>query len=154
MKIKIIYFGKNKHQYITDAINDYKKLLNKHVSLEIIELKDEPVLKKDPQKTLKLEAEKILKYLSSQDFTIILDQKGKEYSSEGFSNFLSKNIDQGKNITFMIGSALGFDNSIKAIADLRLSLSKMTLTHQLSRILLLEQVFRGFEIIKGTEYHK
>jgi len=138
MKIKIIVIGKVKEKSIHELINEYLKRLKPYTKIEIIELKD---------KGLEKEAENILPYLGNNSF--ILDERGKEYTSIGFSELINKNQD----IIFIIGSAEGISESLKKKANL-ISLSKMTFTHEMARLFLIEQIYRSMMILNNREYHK
>ena len=138
-KIKIIAIGKIKESYIREGIEEYLKRLKPFVKIEIIELKDEG---------LKKEGEKISNYLSQNTFT--LDEKGKEYSSVEFASMIKKI--EGE-LTLIIGGANGIDEEIKKKSK-TISLSKMTLIHEMARLVLIEQIYRGCMINSGREYHK
>lgn len=138
-KIRIIAIGKIKESYIREAIEEYKKRLSPFVKLEFIELKDEGHKK---------ETEKIKNYVDNN--TYVLDEKGFEYSSIEFAKLLKKFYGQ---ITFIIGGADGISEEIKSAAQ-KISLSKMTFLHEMCRLFLLEQIYRGFMINSNRTYHK
>lgn len=140
--IKIICLGKIKENYFNLAIEEYKKRLNKYTKLEIIELNDE----KDDDIKSCLQKEK--------DNLVILDILGTEYTSVEFSKFLEKELTNNSNITFLIGSSNGLSDEIKKLTNKKISFSKLTFPHQLFRIILLEQIYRGFKIINNESYHK
>ncbi len=140
--IKIICLGKIKENYFNLAIEEYKKRLNKYTKLEIIELNDE----KDDDIKSCLQKEK--------DNLVILDILGTEYTSVEFSKFLEKELTTNSNITFLIGSSNGLSDEIKKLTNKKISFSKLTFPHQLFRIILLEQIYRGFKIINNESYHK
>ena len=140
--IKIICLGKIKENYFNLAIEEYKKRLNKYTKLEIIELNDE----KDDDVKSCLQKEK--------DNLVILDILGCEYTSVEFSKFLEKELTNNSNITFLIGSSNGLSDEIKKLTNKKISFSKLTFPHQLFRIILLEQIYRGFKIINNESYHK
>lgn len=142
MKIKIIYIGKNKHDYIDQAEKEYLKMLNKYCDLEIVVLKDEKSLEKNIEKLSK-----------TQEAVVVLDEKGLEMSSIEFSRFISTQKIVGK-LTFIIGGPDGLSQSVKNKANNLISVSRMTFTHQFVRLILLEQIYRAFEIEKGSQYHK
>ena len=150
--IKIITIGSIKEQYLRDAIEEYKKRLSKYTSLEIIECKDEGLV--EEEKSKKLEAEKIEKYLSEKDYIITLEIEGKEYTSEEFAEKLRTIQIENSNIVFIIGGSYGLADSIKQKAKMHVSFSKMTFPHQLFRVILLEQIFRAFKINNNESYHK
>ena len=144
--IKIICLGKIKEDYIISMIEDYKKRINKYHKLEIIELKDENDLEK--------EKKSIEKYISNQDYVIVLDIDGKNIDSVSLSNKIEETFNHYGTITFIIGSSYGIHKDIKEKADYRLSFSKMTFPHGLFRAILLEQIYRSFKIMNNETYHK
>ena len=150
--IKIICVGKIKEEYLNKGINEYKKRISKYHNIEIYELQDEGLL--DKQTTLKKEKEKILKIINPKDYLIILDIDGKELNSIQIAKKIDEIFITNSNIAFIIGGSYGIDDSIKDLADLKLSFSKLTFPHQLFRIILLEQIYRAFKINNNEEYHK
>lgn len=144
--IKIICLGKLKEKYLEELVNDYLKRISKYHKIEIIELKDENDLTK--------EAKNIIKYIDTKDFVISLDINGKSLNSEDFANLLNQTFIKYSNITFVIGSSFGLDESIKNRSNLLLSFSSMTFPHGLFRGLLLEQIYRAFKINNNESYHK
>jgi len=139
--IHIIFIGKTKERYLVEGIAEYVKRLRPYCRLEIIELKDEGLEK---------EAKRLEKYLSPNTF--LLDANGKAMDSLEFSSFI-KNATQSAPLTFIIGSAEGISDSIKAKVP-SISLSKMTFTHEMARLFLLEQLYRSFQILSNRPYHK
>ncbi len=148
--IKIICIGKLKERYLKDAIDDYKKRISKYTKFEILELTDE----KDTNNPLKKEKESILKHLKEKDNIVILDINGVKKTSEEFSSFINKELNQNSNITFIIGSSNGLDNEIKNLSNKKISFSSLTFPHGLFRLILLEQIYRSFKIINNETYHK
>lgn len=154
MNVRILMLGKNKGDYIENGVADFVKKLRPYCQLELIYIKDERV-HKDINKVLNKESERISKYLEAGDFLVILDEKGKSFSSEEAADYFEKLKDEGRgNLTFLIGSAHGLSTGVKEQADLLLSLSTMTMNHQIIRLVLLEQIYRIFSIQRGTAYHK
>ena len=149
--LKIICIGKIKEDFYKDAINEYKKRINKYTKLEIIELPDYSY---DDKKTIKEEYNNILKVFNKNDYNILLDINGKECDSITFANKIKDTLSINSNITFIIGGSLGVSDELKNICDYRLSFSPMTFPHQLFRVILLEQIYRAFKIINNEEYHK
>ena len=149
--ITIITIGKIKEKYIKEGIDDYLKRLSKYTKIELIELED---VSFDKVKTLKVEAESILKKINKKSYIITLEIDGKELSSIELSNLIEKNIDNYTDITFIIGGSYGLDDSIKELSNYKLSFSKLTFPHQLFRLVFLEQLYRSFKIINNEEYHK
>ena len=148
--IKIICVGKIKEKFFKEALEEYKKRISKYTKLEIIELKDE----KDTSNPLKKEKEDILKHINPKDNIVLLDIKGKQYTSEEFANFINKEITTYSNITFIIGSSNGLDEDIKKLTNKKVSFSSLTFPHQLFRVILLEQIYRSFKILNNETYHK
>ena len=144
--IKIIAVGNIKETYLTDGIKEYQKRLSKYTNLKLIEVKEEISLEKEQQS--------IMKHIKGKDNIVVLDINGKNYSSEEFSKFINNELTLNSNITFIIGSSEGLHNNIKNLTNKKISFSKMTFPHQLFRLLLLEQIYRGFKIINNETYHK
>ena len=155
-KIKFIAVGKTKEDWIKEGIKHYRKLLAKYVALEIIELKEEKITKsKDEKIILDSEGERIARYLKKDALWIALDVGGDEFTSEEFAEFFEKSLNCGHNhFIFILGGALGVSEKILEICPVKLSLSRMTFTHEISRIIILEQIYRAFSILAGTKYHK
>jgi len=156
MKIKIISISKNKFDYISSGEQDYLGRLKKYTELEILNLKEEPITKnRSTDDIIGREGERILEKLDKDYFNIALHVMGKQMSSEELADLIEEIRDfKDAKICFIIGGPLGLSQKVLDKANLVLSFSKMTFTHQLIRLLLLEQIYRGFEILKGTEYHK
>lgn len=147
--IKIICSGKIKEKYLNDAIDEYKTRISKYTKLEIIEIKDEKY-----EKALEIEAKNIQKHIKPNDYIITLEIEGKELTSKQFAEQIDKILITKPNITFIVGSSNGLDNSIKKISNYKLSFSKLTFPHQLFRVILLEQIYRAFKILNNETYHK
>ena len=156
VKIKVIVIGKTKEGWIKEGILHYQKLLKKYVQLEMLEIKEEKITKsRESQTILDREAEKILRYMEKPSLCIALDVRGKNLSSESFAKLLEKNLSRGYGeFSFILGGALGLSRKVLDACPIKLSLSQMTFTHEMSRIILLEQIYRAFSILKGTKYHK
>lgn len=150
--IKIITIGSIKEKYLKDAIKEYLKRIKKYTNIEIIELKDEGLVEKD--KAIKLEGEKIEKYLNNKDYIVTLEIEGKELTSLEFASKLDNVFIDHSNITFIIGGSYGLFAQIKEKSNFHLSFSKMTFPHQLFRLILLEQIYRSFKINNNESYHK
>lgn len=152
--ITILAIGKIKAKYFQAAAEEYAKRLKSYVKLEIIELEAESFSEDEGSKikAKKKEGDRILKFLKKHNNAevIILDEKGKEFSSEKFAKFLDS-ID--RHIVIIVGGSLGWDEEIKKQPFMRLSLSQMTHPHELARVILLEQIFRAVAILKNKEYH-
>lgn len=157
--INIICVGKIKENFLKDAINEYSKRLTKYCTLTITELPDEKISNNASNKELLIvkekEAENILNNLRKDSYIICLDLKGKQFTSEEFSQKIENiSLHYNSSITFIIGGSLGISNEILSKANELISFSKMTFPHQLFRVLLLEQIFRAFKISNNEAYHK
>lgn len=155
MKIKIITISKTKSEY-SEAEAEFLKRLTRYAQVEIVNLKEEPIIhNRAVSEILAKEGERILKSLDEDFYNIALQIEGKEITSVELGNLIRETRDfKGGKLCFIIGGPLGLSREVLSKADLALSFSRMTFTHQLIRLLLLEQIYRGFEIIKGSEYHK
>lgn len=159
MNITVIALGKLKEKYLTDAISEYSKRISAYGKLQIIELN--PVrLSDNPSQTeienaLSKEAEEIKKKIPNNSYVFSLCIEGKEKSSESFAKAINDAAINGKsNIVFIIGSSFGLSPEIKKLSDFKLSFSPMTFPHQLMRVMLLEQIYRAFQINNNGKYHK
>ena len=159
MRITLITVGKIKEKYLRDAIAEYSKRLSRYCKLEIVEVADE----KTPDQASEAaeenirnkEGERILKHIRDDMYVITLEIGGKMLSSEEFADKINSLGVQGKSsITFVIGGSIGLGEAVLKRSDFALSFSKMTFPHQLMRVILLEQVYRGYRIINGEPYHK
>ncbi len=156
MKIRIIAVSKTKDDYIAVGECEYQKRLQQSCDIEWVYVKEEPITKSSHSDTvLEREGERILKQIPEDYYTIALHVMGKELTSFEFAKLLEKNRDfEGGKICLVIGGPLGLSQRVLAKAHFALSFSRMTFTHQMVRLLLLEQLYRGFEILRGSEYHK
>ena len=150
--IKLITTGKIKEKYLKEAISEYSKRLSKYTKLEIIELNDYDFDSKNI--VLEKEKEQILKHISDKDYIVTLEIEGKQFSSTEFAEKINNIFINNSNITFIIGGSYGLHDDIKKKSNLALSFSKFTFPHQLFRVILLEQIYRAFKIIKNESYHK
>ena len=159
MKIKIVTVGKLKEKYLKDGIAEYSKRLSRFANLEMIELADEKTPDRasdsENQKILELEGTRILSKIGDRDFVIVLAIEGKSISSEEFSKQLEQAPINGfSTLTFVIGGSLGLFPQVKKRANLSISFGRLTLPHQLMRLVLVEQIYRAFTIQQGSPYHK
>ena len=156
MKIRIIASGKIKEKFLKDGIDEFLKRLTPCASVEITEI--QPVEIKDEnltERALDEEGEKILSYIKPQSYVITLEIKGKMLSSEEFAEKIRELTNDGTGeIVFVIGSSHGISKHVSDRANFKLSMSKMTFLHQFARLLLVEQIYRAFKIIKCETYHK
>lgn len=154
MKIKLIVIGKTDEAYLSEGIKKYFDRVKHYCSFELQTIPDVKLGKKNNVKIQKeKEGELILKQLKKSDFLILLDEKGIEYNSVGFSHFLQKRMNTGMDITFVIGGPFGFSDGIYERANNKLAISQMTFSHQMIRLLFVEQLYRSFTILKGEKYH-
>ena len=156
MNIKIIALGKIKEKFLKDGIDEFLKRLTPYASVEIVELT--PVEIKDENlisRALDEEAEKILSHIKPQAYVITLEIEGKQLSSEDFAQKIDGITKDGvSEIVFVIGSSYGLSPLVSRRANFKLSMSKMTFLHQFARLILVEQIYRAFKILKGETYHK
>ncbi|MBQ6900904.1 MAG: 23S rRNA (pseudouridine(1915)-N(3))-methyltransferase RlmH [Firmicutes bacterium] len=159
MNIQIICIGKLKEKYWTDAIAEYSKRLSRYCTLEIIELKEARLPDKaspaDEENVKLEEGRSILKAIKDGTYVITLEILGKQLTSPELADKIQTLSIEGKsNVAFIIGGSLGLSAEVSRRADYKLSFSKMTFPHQMMRVILLEQIYRGFKIIKNEAYHK
>ncbi|MFU0782390.1 MAG: 23S rRNA (pseudouridine(1915)-N(3))-methyltransferase RlmH [Thermoanaerobacterium thermosaccharolyticum] len=159
MNIDIIAVGKIKEKFIEDGIREYVKRLKPYCNINIIEVNDEraPEGLSDKEKisVMHRESTKILDKIRKGSFIISLCIEGRQMDSVEFARYIEDVMTAGNsNITFVIGGSLGLHDDIKSMSDLKLSFSKMTFPHQLMRLILVEQIYRAFKIMKGEPYHK
>lgn len=158
LKVNIVAAGKIKEKYLTAGINEFLKRLTPFAQVKVLEINEEK-MKDNPseaekQQTLTAEGERLLKLVPNGSYLIVLDVYGKELSSEELSAKIDDLTVQGvSSIAFLIGGAFGLSPEVRKAADLKLSFSKMTFTHQMVRLLLVEQIYRAFKISRGEKYH-
>lgn len=159
MDIRIICVGKIKEKFIKQALAEYVKRLSRYAKVEIIEVNDEKapetLSKAEEESVKRKEANKIFKHFRSDAFKIVLALEGQSLNSEEFASRINQlAISSHSRIDFVIGGSLGLHKDLIKQADLLLSFSSFTFPHQLMRLILLEQIYRAFRIIKGQPYHK
>lgn len=159
MKITILCVGKLKEKFMRDAVNEYTKRLSRYVKLEVIEVADEKTPDhaslKEEELIREKEGERLLRHIKGDDHVIALAITGVQYDSVAFSRRLDGFGMSGKgHVVFVIGGSLGLSEQVLGRADEELSFSKMTFPHQLMRVILLEQIYRAYRIIRGEPYHK
>jgi len=155
MKIALLQTGKTSEKYLTEGIAIFEERLRKYSAFEIFTVPDiRNTRNMTAQEQMIKEGEQILRFLRLDDYVVILDRKGKEFSTLEFSSWLEKMfMIQKKRIVFVIGGAWGFSEEIRKKADMSLSLSRLTFSHQIVRLLFLEQLYRAFTVLKGEPYH-
>ena len=153
LRIKLIVVGKTKISYIQQGIDDFLKRLSRYAQVEMTVVK--PVVKHPEGQILTLEGENLLKKVAPDDYVVALDRKGRQFNSEQFSRFFVECMNKGRNhIAFIIGGQLGLAEDVQQKANMVLSLSAMTFTHDMSRLILLEQIYRAMTILHGEPYHR
>lgn len=154
MKIKIVSVGSIKEKFLKDAINEYLKRLTRFAKIEIIEVDETKIQNKSEEQVKKEEGERLLKRIGQDEFVFLLDLKGELISSEVLAQKINDLIKKGISpLTFVIGGTLGLSEEVRKRANIKLSISKMTFTHQMCRMIILEQIYRAFKIINNEEYH-
>ena len=158
MKIRIVAVGKLKEKYLREGVAEYEKRLAPFASVELLETREEYMAENPSeaqrQQTLAKEGERLLRLVPERSFLIVLDVKGKLLSSEALAKELASLALQGQSdLMFLIGGAFGLSPAVRERADLRISFSPMTFTHQMVRLLLYEQIYRAFKINRGEKYH-
>ena len=155
MKIKLLLIGKTDSDILSKGVDDYLKRLKHYIPFEmsiIPDLKNTKNLTESQQK--QKEGELILNFIKSGDFVVLLDEKGKEYTSVEFSGFMEKQMISGlKNLIFIVGGPYGFSDEVYKKCNSKISLSRMTFSHQMVRLIFTEQLYRAMTIIKGEPYH-
>lgn len=155
MKVRFLVVGKTDESYIRNGLEEYESRVKRYLSFETVEipgLKNALHLSKQEWKAR--EAARILPLLTSSDIVVLLDEKGKEMTSVEFSAFLNQKFSSGaKNLVFVIGGPYGFDDAVKKRAGFKLSLSRMTFSHQMVRLFFLEQLYRALTILRNESYH-
>lgn len=154
MIISLLCVGKTDSKEISSLLEDYEKRLRHYIRFERIELPDVKRKNLSPAQQKSAEAELLLKKLSPPDQVILLDEKGKEFRSVEWSAQLESKMIQGtKRLVFLVGGPYGFDEQIYQRADSKISLSRMTFSHQMVRLFFIEQLYRAFTIIRNEPYH-
>ncbi|MBQ4422973.1 MAG: 23S rRNA (pseudouridine(1915)-N(3))-methyltransferase RlmH [Clostridia bacterium] len=158
MKIRICCVGKLKEAFFTDACAEFQKRLSRFCELEIVEVPDEKAPESlhpaDEAIVKEKEGRRILKAIGPKDFVVALAIDGSQMTSEAFAAYLAERETEARPLTFVIGGSLGLSDEVYARANARLSFSKMTFPHRIARLLLLEQLYRGFKIRAHEAYHK
>ena len=153
MNIKLIYISKNKSNNIEFLVEDYEKKINHFISYSSLGLKNKNQ-KSEKKLIRKSESNLILKNIKNNDLVILLDEKGKEFSTKDFSKFIcDKMMNRTKNIVFIIGGAYGFSSEFKRKFKLKIALSKLTFSHDMARLFFSEQLYRSLTIINNIPYH-
>jgi 23S rRNA (pseudouridine1915-N3)-methyltransferase len=154
MQITLIQTGKTRFTYLREGVNDYHKRIRHYINFEEITIPDLKNSKNlNAAEIKKKEGEQFLRLIDKAAFLILLDERGKQSSSEEFAEFIRKNMNSGRDIVLIIGGAYGFSEEVYSRANDKFSLSKMTFSHQLVRLIFAEQLYRAMTIIRGEPYH-
>lgn len=155
MTVKLIYIGKTGKSFLIEGEKEYTKRLKRYIKFETVELPDIKNAKKmSSQEVKSKEGIQVLSKLNNEDRVFLLDEKGKEFDSVGLSKFMQKQFNMGgQSIVFVIGGPYGFSEEIYQRATGKVSLSKLTFSHQMIRMFFIEQLYRAMTIIKGEPYH-
>lgn len=154
MKIKLVIIGKTDESYIKEGVSKYVARLKHYTSFEIVEIPDVKMGKKQNiSKQKELEGKEILKHVAKSSFVVLLDEKGREFTSVGYAQFMQKRMNTGLDLMFVIGGPFGFSDEIYAVSNQKIALSQMTFSHQMVRLFFTEQLYRAFSILKGEKYH-
>lgn len=151
--IKLVCVGKIKDKNLLSLIDDYTKKINSYHKLEIVEVKDEPI-RDNPAQVLNIEANRLLEKIGDDEYVILLDLHGKSIDSVSLANKIDKLFISHPKITFVIGGSLGLGESIRKRANEAIKLSDLTFLHQMTRLIILEQLYRCFKILNNENYHK
>ncbi len=155
MKLVLLCVGKTRERFIQEGIAKYLRYLKPYVDIAVREIKEEKIQDlKDAPRIRKQEAERILHTAPDRGFLVALDERGREFTSHEFAQFINDHLETGvREMVFIIGGAMGLDESITEQADRIVAMSRWTITHEMARLVLLEQLYRAFTIIKGKKYH-
>lgn len=155
MNIELLTVGKTNIKYIKEGIEEYTNRLRHYISFTITSIPDlKNISKLDKEQQKNAEGEKILASLQNSDYVVLLDERGKQYTSLEFSKYIEKTILSGaRKMVFIVGGPFGFSQQVYQRADAMLSLSKMTFNHEMIRLFFTEQVYRAMTILRGEKYH-
>ena len=153
--IKIIGIGKIKDKNLASLIDHYQKQINNYHKLQIIEVKDEPIINNDhPNAIMQREGERVLKQIKDDEYVVLLDLHGEQLDSLQLAKWLDKSFVHHDKLCFVIGGSLGLGENLLKRANYRLKLSNLTFLHGMTRLILLEQIYRAFKINNNETYHK
>lgn len=154
MKIKLIVIGKTDEKYLQEGISKYLDRLKHYVSFDIVIINDVKVGSKQNVATQKeQEGKLLLNNIGANEYVVLLDENGKNPNSVDFSQFIQKRLNAATDVVFVIGGPFGFSSTVYDRANDKISLSKMTFSHQMIRLFFVEQLYRSFTILKGEKYH-
>ncbi|MDB4050467.1 23S rRNA (pseudouridine(1915)-N(3))-methyltransferase RlmH [Flavobacteriaceae bacterium] len=153
MEIKLVVVGKTKNKELISLVGNYIKRINFFNKFQIIQVNSVKTKKNNSDEIKKIECENILKKIKKNDLLFLLDEKGKNYNSREFADFLKVRFQESKTIVFVIGGAFGFSKDLYTKSKGLISLSKMTFSHQIIRLFFTEQLYRAFTILNNHPYH-
>ena len=159
LNVKLICVGKMREKFYIDAFEEYRKRLQAYCRLELTEITEQRLSDRPAEKeitaALEREGQEILKAVPADAYLVALCVEGKQMPSEGMAELIAARENSGKpKLCFVIGDSFGLSPTVKSRADRKLSMSQMTFPHHLARVMLIEQVYRGFKINEGSQYHK
>jgi 23S rRNA (pseudouridine1915-N3)-methyltransferase len=155
MKLRFVWVGKTKRAAIKELVDDYLERVRRFASVEFVELRDRNDVGQDARRIVEKEGEDLLQRTAGDPFVIVLDERGRHFDSMKVADMIERHRLAGtKQLTFVLGGHGGLSERVRGRGDLVLALSKMTLTHELARVLLVEQVYRAFAIIHDLPYQK
>ena len=159
LNVKLICVGKMREKFYIDAFEEYQKRLQTYCRLELVEITEQRLSDRPAEKeitaALEREGQEILKAVPADAYLVALCVEGKQMPSEGMAELIAARENSGKpKLCFVIGGSFGLSPTVKSRADRKLSMSQMTFPHHLARVMLIEQVYRGFKINEGSQYHK
>ena len=159
LNVKLICVGKMREKFYIDAFEEYRKRLQTYCRLELVEITEQRLSDRPAEKkitaALEREGQEILKAVPANAYLVALCVEGKQMPSEGMAELIAARENSGKpKLCFVIGGSFGLSPTVKSRADRKLSMSQMTFPHHLARVMLIEQVYRGFKINEGSQYHK
>lgn len=154
MKLNLLFTGKTKIAYIEEGIADYLKRINHYINCKQIIVSDLKNTKNMSEAEIKRkEGENIIKAIPPANYVVLFDEKGKDFSSLQLSAFIDRKMLEGKDICLIVGGAYGFSEDVYGRADFKMSLSKLTFSHQMIRMIIAEQIYRAFSILRNEPYH-
>lgn len=155
MKITLLTIGKTENNYLAEGIKIFKDRLSHYVKFEMLEIEPPKQLKKlSPEALKEAEGKMIIKAIQQADQVILLDEKGKSFTSEQFADWLQKLMNAGtRHLMFIVGGAFGFSDEVYVAANSKVALSAMTFSHQMVRLFFTEQLYRAFTILRNEPYH-
>ncbi len=156
MKVHVVFVGKTRELYLREGIEDFLRRLRRYVSVNVRVVRAERLTRDDPtERVVALESERVMTAVPGDSHLVVLDRLGKQMTSEALARWWERLEQEGcQKLCFVVGGVLGFSDELRRQAQTLLSLSKMTFTHEMSRLILLEQLYRAFTIIRGEKYHK